>query len=192
MGHSDCDIEWARARDARTGALKEFLLGIKVIKVMFTLQILHHPAFLPRLMGNSWTHLNLTSCIGSRSCGFTKSSTSAPSSPRRIVVKCTICRWQRWRFTLGTAFNVLADQLPILSILIAFAFHTKIMGRPLDAPTAFVALTMCVGVYLLFWRKKEWVKQLICLVVRLALTVSRMAFKHSPRSSRLFFRAKYP
>lgn len=60
----------------------------------------------------------------------------------------SFCRWQRWRFTLGTAFNVLADQLPILSILITFAFHTKIMGRPLDAPTAFVALNMYVDVCL--------------------------------------------
>ncbi|KAE8539170.1 hypothetical protein D1P53_004260 [Cryptococcus gattii VGV] len=49
-----------------------------------------------------------------------------------------------WSFANGvtTSFNVLADQLPILSILITFAFHTKIMGRPLDAPTAFVALTI--------------------------------------------------
>ncbi|KIY31831.1 hypothetical protein I305_05795 [Cryptococcus gattii E566] len=98
-----CDIEWARARDARTGALKEFLLGIKVIKLNA-----FEPYFMHRI-----------------------------SKLRLHEVK-----WQRWRFTLGTAFNVLADQLPILSILITFAFHTKIMRRPLDAPTAFVALTM--------------------------------------------------
>ncbi|OXB35182.1 ATP-dependent bile acid transporter [Cryptococcus neoformans] len=98
-----CDIEWARARDARTGALKEFLLGIKVIKLNA-----FEPYFMHRI-----------------------------SKLRAHEVK-----WQRWRFTLGTAFNVLADQLPILSILITFAFHTKIMGRPLDAPTAFVALNI--------------------------------------------------
>ena len=28
-----CDQSWARARDARTGAVKEFVLGYKVIKV---------------------------------------------------------------------------------------------------------------------------------------------------------------
>ena len=28
-----CDKAWARHRDARTAAIKEFLLGVKVIKV---------------------------------------------------------------------------------------------------------------------------------------------------------------
>ncbi|ODO08343.1 ATP-dependent bile acid transporter [Cryptococcus wingfieldii CBS 7118] len=98
-----CDKEWMRARDARTGALKEFLLGIKVIKL------------------NAWE----------------------PYFGARVAkLRAHEVKWQRWRFTLGTAFNVLADQLPVLSLLITFWFHTKVMGNSLDAATAFVALSI--------------------------------------------------
>ncbi|TYJ53022.1 hypothetical protein B9479_006351 [Cryptococcus floricola] len=98
-----CDKEWMRARDARTGALKEFLLGIKVIKL------------------NAWE----------------------PYFGARVAkLRAHEVKWQRWRFTLGTAFNVLADQLPVLSLLITFWFHTKVMGNSLDAATAFVALNI--------------------------------------------------
>ena len=40
----------------------------------------------------------------------------------------------------GTLFNILADQMPILAILITFVFHTKVLHRPLEPATAFVAL----------------------------------------------------
>ncbi|WVO18186.1 hypothetical protein L204_105890 [Cryptococcus depauperatus] len=95
-----CDKEWARARDARTGALKEFLLGFKVIKLN---------AFEPYFM-------------------------------RKVrLLREREVMWQRWRFTLGTCFNILAEQLPVVAILVTFFFHTKVMGRPLDPATAFVA-----------------------------------------------------
>jgi hypothetical protein len=35
---AECDKSWLRLRDARTGAIKEFLLGIKVIKVSLTVK----------------------------------------------------------------------------------------------------------------------------------------------------------
>ncbi|WVQ77878.1 hypothetical protein IAR50_007581 [Cryptococcus sp. DSM 104548] len=98
-----CDKEWMRARDARTGALKEFLLGIKVIKL------------------NAWE----------------------PYFSARIArLRAHEVKWQRWRYTLGTAFNVLADQVPLLAILVTFWFYTKVMGNTLNAATAFVALTI--------------------------------------------------
>lgn len=50
--------------------------------------------------------------------------------------------WQRWRFTLGTLYNVLADQLPALAIFIVFLFHTRVLGKPLEPAEAFVALTV--------------------------------------------------
>ncbi|WVQ79444.1 hypothetical protein IAT38_001542 [Cryptococcus sp. DSM 104549] len=97
-----CDKEWSTARDARTGAFKEFLLGIKVIKLNA-----FDPYFIHRI-----------------------------NSLRTHEVEL-----QRWRFSLGTIFNILADQLPVLAVLITFAFHTKVQGKTLDAPTAFVSLT---------------------------------------------------
>ncbi|OCF60910.1 hypothetical protein L486_00554 [Kwoniella mangroviensis CBS 10435] len=104
-----CDKEWARARDARTGALKEFLLGIKVIKLN---------AFEPYFM----------------------------SRIRRLREEEV--SWQRWRYTLGTSFNILAEQLPIIALLVMFGFHTKVLHRSLDPATAFVALNI-------FYRVKD-------------------------------------
>ncbi|WRT66672.1 uncharacterized protein IL334_003632 [Kwoniella shivajii] len=98
-----CDKEWARARDARTGALKEFLLGIKVIKLNA-----FEPYFIRKV--------------------------------RRL--REHEVSWQRWRYTLGTIFNILADQLPILSVLVIFWFHCKVMGNNLDPATAFVVLNI--------------------------------------------------
>ena len=50
--------------------------------------------------------------------------------------------WQRWRYTLGTVFNVLASIMPITNLIVTFAFHTKVMGRPLDPSIGFVAATV--------------------------------------------------
>ena len=50
--------------------------------------------------------------------------------------------WQRWRFTLGTLFNILADQLPSLAIFVTFFFHTKVFHHKLEPSTAFVAITV--------------------------------------------------
>ncbi|ORY26307.1 P-loop containing nucleoside triphosphate hydrolase protein [Naematelia encephala] len=98
-----CDKTWAACRDARTSAIKEFLLGIKVIKL------------------NAFE------------------STFQRNIERLRDVEVI---WQRWRYTLGTLFNILADQLPVIAILVTFTFHTKVMHRPLDPATAFVALTV--------------------------------------------------
>ncbi|WOO83211.1 ATP-dependent bile acid permease [Vanrija pseudolonga] len=98
-----CDRSWARARDARTGALKEFLMGIKVIKL------------------NGFEEYELRRIGGLRDI-----ETS----------------WQRWRYTLGTLFNIVADQVPHLAVLIMFVFYTKVLGNPLDPATAFVAMTV--------------------------------------------------
>ncbi|OCF43038.1 hypothetical protein I317_03131 [Kwoniella heveanensis CBS 569] len=103
-----CDKEWARARDARTGALKELLLGIKVIKLNAL-----EPYFIQRI--------------------------------RRL--REYEVSWQRWRYTLGTIFNILADQLPLLAIIITFFFHTKILGRTLEPSTAFIVLLMFTSIY---------------------------------------------
>lgn len=46
--------------------------------------------------------------------------------------------WQRWRYHLGTFFNILADQVPLLSLVAILAFHTLVMGNSLDPATAFV------------------------------------------------------
>ncbi|RXK39910.1 hypothetical protein M231_02844 [Tremella mesenterica] len=102
-----CDKKLSRATDARTGAFKELLLGIKVIKL----------------------------------------NALEPFYKRRITrLRENEIHLQRWRFTLGTLFNVLADQLPILAISITFVFHTKVMGNRLDAATAFIALTVLSSV----------------------------------------------
>ncbi|WVF71138.1 hypothetical protein IAT40_005935 [Kwoniella sp. CBS 6097] len=98
-----CDKEWARARDARTGALKELLLGIKVIKLNAL-----EPHFIRRI--------------------------------RRL--REHEVSWQRWRYSLGTIFNILADQLPLLATILTFFFHTKVLGRVLEPSTAFVVLTI--------------------------------------------------
>jgi len=58
------------------------------------------------------------------------------------VPKVTGFSWLRWRFTLGTIFNLLADSLPNLAVFVTFFFHTKVLGRTLDAPSAFVAFTL--------------------------------------------------
>ncbi|EIW65943.1 hypothetical protein TREMEDRAFT_35758 [Tremella mesenterica DSM 1558] len=102
-----CDKKLSRATDARTGAFKELLLGIKVIKL----------------------------------------NALEPFYKRRIThLRENEIHLQRWRFTLGTLFNVLADQLPILAISITFVFYTKVMGNRLDAATAFIALTVLSSV----------------------------------------------
>ncbi|KAK8864683.1 hypothetical protein IAR55_001935 [Kwoniella newhampshirensis] len=98
-----CDVAWARARDARTGALKEFLMGIKVIKLNA-----FEPYFLHRIR----------------------------------QLRLDEVKWQRWRYTLGTFYNIVFEQLPLLAMLVTFTVHTKIMHRKLDPATAFVALNI--------------------------------------------------
>ncbi|WWD17007.1 hypothetical protein CI109_101443 [Kwoniella shandongensis] len=118
-----CDRAWARARDARTGALKEFLTGIKVIKLnAFEPYYLRH---IRRLRENE-------------------------------------VRWQRWRYTLGTCFNILAEQLPLLAMLVMFTFHTKVLHRPLDPATAFVTLNI-------FNRVKEGIQTVPDAIQRLII-----------------------
>ncbi len=51
-----------------------------------------------------------------------------------------VIRWQRRRYTLGTMFNVLADQFPVVAILLTFYFHTKILGNTLSPAVAFAAI----------------------------------------------------
>jgi hypothetical protein len=63
------------------------------------------------------------------------------SSESRLEASLTN-RWQRYRYTLGTLWNVIGDQLPVISILVTFIFHTKVFGHNLNASTAFVALTV--------------------------------------------------
>jgi ABC-type multidrug transport system fused ATPase/permease subunit len=50
--------------------------------------------------------------------------------------------WQRWRFTLGTIYNILAEQLPVVAIFMTFFFHTKVFDHSLDPSSAFVAFTV--------------------------------------------------
>lgn len=50
--------------------------------------------------------------------------------------------WQRWRYTLGTLYNILADQLPTFAIFVTFFFYTKVFGHQLVPATAFVAITV--------------------------------------------------
>ncbi|KAK4686858.1 hypothetical protein P7C73_g3272, partial [Tremellales sp. Uapishka_1] len=93
-----CDKAWARARDARTKAIKELVSGIKVIK---------------------------------------------PYMKRRIeLLREEECRWQRWRYTLGTIINIVSDQIPVFSILVSFVWYTKVEGNALNPATAFVALSV--------------------------------------------------
>lgn len=98
-----CDKSWARARDARIGAIKEFLMGIKVIK------------------------LN----------GFEDYERHRIGKLRDVETK-----WQRWRYTLGTLFNMLADVLPVFAVLVTFVFFTKVMGQTLEPATAFITITV--------------------------------------------------
>lgn len=100
---TECDKGWARARDARTGAIKEFLAGIKVIK------------------------LN----------GFEGYETQRVGSLRDVETV-----WQRWRYTLGTFFNVVGDLMPNVAIAATFIFYTKVLGRDLEPATAFVTLVV--------------------------------------------------
>ncbi|KLT42676.1 P-loop containing nucleoside triphosphate hydrolase protein [Cutaneotrichosporon oleaginosum] len=99
----ECDKGWARARDGRTGAIKEFLAGIKVIK------------------------LN----------GFEDYEYRRVGGLRDIETS-----WQRWRYTLGTFFNVVGDLLPAVACTGAFIYYTKILGRDLEPATAFVTLVV--------------------------------------------------
>jgi ABC-type multidrug transport system fused ATPase/permease subunit len=98
-----CDKSMARVRDSRIGAVKEFLSGIKVIKL------------------NNFEEYYVRNI----------------NEVRESEVK-----WQRYRYTLGTLWNVIADQLPVISIFVTFIVHTKVFHRTLDASTAFVALTV--------------------------------------------------
>jgi len=66
-----------------------------------------------------------------------------PSFRAKIeVLRAHEVLWQRWRFTLGTLFNILADQLPSLAIFVTFFFHTKVFHHKLEPSTAFVAITV--------------------------------------------------
>lgn len=96
-----CDKSWARARDARIGAIKEFLMGVKVVK------------------------LN----------GFEEYEGRRVGQLRDVETK-----WQRWRYTLGTLFNMLADVLPVFAVLATFVFFTVVMGETLTPSTAFVTI----------------------------------------------------
>jgi hypothetical protein len=51
----------------------------------------------------------------------------------------------RWRYTLGTIFNIVADQVPVLALLVTFFFYTKVMHQPLVPATAFIALNLYVS-----------------------------------------------
>lgn len=116
---SGADKKWARARDARTSAIKEFLLGYKVIKVSY-----YQPYSSPTSL---CSQLNAFE----------------PYFRHRIEhLRSIEVTWQRWRFTLGTIFNILADQLPTFAIFITFLFHTKVFGQSLDPAKAFVATTL--------------------------------------------------
>jgi hypothetical protein len=53
--------------------------------------------------------------------------------------------WQRWRYTLGTFFNIVGDLLPAVAMAATFVFYTKVQGRDLDPATAFVALVVWVS-----------------------------------------------
>ena len=57
-------------------------------------------------------------------------------------IRSSRLRWQRWRFTLGTLFNMLADQLPSVAILVTFLFYTKVFGHVLTPATAFVSFAV--------------------------------------------------
>lgn len=96
-----CDRSYARARDARIGAIKEFLMGIKVIK------------------------LN----------GFEDYERERVGSLRDVETG-----WQRWRYTLGTFFNMVADILPVFAVVATFVFFTTMMGHTLEPATAFVTI----------------------------------------------------
>lgn len=116
---AECDRSWARERDARTGAIKEFLAGIKVIKVGRWLQ-----------------HVLIVQLNA-----FEGYETQRIGALRDVETS-----WQRWRYTLGTVFNILADQMPNFAILVTFVFYTKVMGHTLEPATAFVAITVFLRV----------------------------------------------
>lgn len=50
--------------------------------------------------------------------------------------------WQRWRYTLGTCFNIVQDLMPNVAIAATFVFYTKVLGRDLEPATAFVTLVV--------------------------------------------------
>ncbi|KAJ9101771.1 hypothetical protein QFC21_003110 [Naganishia friedmannii] len=61
---------------------------------------------------------------------------------RISVLRDKEIRLQRKRFHIGTGFNIISDQLPLLSILVIFFTYTKIMGQTLEPATAFVAMAV--------------------------------------------------
>jgi hypothetical protein len=52
--------------------------------------------------------------------------------------------WQRWRYTLGTSFNILADELPSVAILVIFFFHTKVFGHRLEPASASTSRSLSI------------------------------------------------
>lgn len=57
-------------------------------------------------------------------------------------------KWQRWRYTLGTLFNIVADEMPNVAVLVTFVFYTKVLGNRLEPETAFITTTI-------FYRVRE-------------------------------------
>lgn len=51
-------------------------------------------------------------------------------------------RLQRKRYHIGTGFNILSDQIPLVAILVIFFTYTEIMGQTLEPATAFVAMAV--------------------------------------------------
>lgn len=51
-------------------------------------------------------------------------------------------RLQRKRFHIGTGFNIISDQVPLIAILVIFFTYTKVMGQTLQPATAFVAMAV--------------------------------------------------
>ncbi|KAJ9113834.1 hypothetical protein QFC19_000027 [Naganishia cerealis] len=101
-----CDRELSRARDARTSAINEFLLSVKVIKL------------------NAWDE------------HFVK---------RISVLRDKEIRLQRRRYHIGTGFNIIADQVPLVAILVIFFTYTKIMKATLEPAQAMVGMVVFFG-----------------------------------------------
>lgn len=57
-------------------------------------------------------------------------------------------KWQRWRYTLGTLFNIVADEMPNVVVLVTFVVYTKFFGHRLEPETAFTTITI-------FYRVRE-------------------------------------
>ncbi|KAG7528989.1 hypothetical protein FFLO_05847 [Filobasidium floriforme] len=55
-------------------------------------------------------------------------------------------RLQRWRYTIGTSFNILALMSPLVGIFAMFVSYTKLQGRSLTPASAFVATTVFTSI----------------------------------------------